>query len=78
MPITPVRTGKTGADGWSRAIKRQAIIWAHYGPKLAAVAAAAHAAGVLDDIDYAALQSAFNALPALLTAISKLAEYAGF
>lgn len=74
MPVT----GKTGADAWYKAIKRQSIVWAKYGPKLAAVAATMHGLGLLSDAEYTALQNAFSALPALLAAIAKVAQYSGF
>ncbi len=71
-------TGKTGADGFSKAVKRQALIWAHYGPKLAAVCTTMHGLGLLTDTEYAALTNAFSALPSLLSAIAKVADYSGF
>lgn len=76
--IVPHNTGKTGADAWQKAIKRQAINWQKYGPKLKGLCDVMHAAGLLDDPEYTALINAFNALPVLLTAISKVAEYSGF
>jgi hypothetical protein len=36
------------------------------------------ALGLLDDLEYTALIAAFNALPALMSAIDKVAEYSGF
>lgn len=72
------RTGRTGADAFSKAVKRQSIVWAAYGPKLTKVCQTMHTAGLLDDAEYAALLAAFNALPALLSAIAKVAEYSGF
>jgi hypothetical protein len=71
-------TGKTGADGFRKAIKRQSIIWSHYGPKLKGVCDTMKALGLLDDLEYTALIAAFNALPALMSAIDKVAEYSGF
>lgn len=71
-------TGKTGADGFAKAVKRQSIIWSHYGPKLSAVCATMHGLGLLSDAEYSALTAAFNSLPALLSAIAKVAEYSGF
>lgn len=71
-------TGRTGADGWYKALKRQSIIWSHYGPKLAAVAATMHGLGLLTDAEYTALTTSFTALPALLAAMAKVADYSGF
>lgn len=71
-------TGKTGADAFSKAVKRQSLIWAHYGPKLLGVVNTMHTAGLLDTTEYNALVAAFNALPALLSAIAKVAAYSGF
>lgn len=71
-------TGKTGADTFAGAVKKQAKIYAKYGPKLVAVCQVMHTAGLLDDTEYQALIAAFNAVPSILSAISKVAEYAGF
>lgn len=71
-------TGKTGADGFYKAVKRQSLIWAHYGPKLQAVVNTMHGLGLLTDAEAAALTAAFGSLPALLSAISKVADYSGF
>lgn len=71
-------TGKTGADGFAKAVKRQSIIWSHYGPKLRAVVVTMHGAGLLDEPEYLALIAAFDALPTLLAAIAKVAAYSGF
>lgn len=71
-------TGKTGADAFYKALKRQSIVWSHYGPKFLALVATMHTAGLLDDAEYAALNAAFTALPALLAAMAKVAAYSGF
>lgn len=71
-------TGRTGADAFSKAVKKQSQIWAKYGPKLSNVCQVMHTAGLLTDAEYAALSNAFTALPALLSAIAKVAEYSGF
>lgn len=71
-------TGKTGADGIAKALKRQVIIASHYGPKFLAVCAAMKALGLLTDPEYTAIVTAFNAWPALLSAIQKVADYSGF
>jgi hypothetical protein len=68
-------TGKTGADAFYKAVKQQQKIWTSYGPKLAAVAEVAHTAGALNATEYAALVAAFNAVPSILAAIAKLADY---
>jgi len=78
MPITPAVTGRTGADTFYKSVKKQAQIWAKYGPKLAAVAQTMHSLGLLEDAEYAALVAAFSAVPSILSAISKVAEYSGF
>ena len=70
-------TGKTGADAFAKAVKRQAIIISHYGPKLLAVCSVMHTAGLLDDAEYNALVTGINAVPALLSAIAKVAQYSG-
>lgn len=74
----PPLTGKTGADGFAKAVKRQSLIWAHYGPKLRALVVALHASGVLDTVEYTALINGFDALPTILAAIVKVAEHSGF
>ncbi len=71
-------TGRTGADAWYKSVKKQAHIWAKYGPKLAVVAQTCHSLGLLDDAEYAALVAAFSAMPQILSAIAKVAEYSGF
>jgi len=78
MPITPVVTGRTGADAFYKSVKKQAQLWAKYGPKLAAVSQTMHGLGLLDDTEYAALTAAFTAVPNILAAIAKVAEYSGF
>lgn len=70
-------TGKTGADAFARATKRQAIILAHYAPKLIGVVNSMHSLGLLTDAEQTALITAFTATPALLAAIAKVADYAG-
>lgn len=72
------KTGKTGADAFSTAVKRQSLIYAHYGPKLRAVVMTMSGAGLLTAAETAALLAAFDSLPALLAAIAKVAEYSGF
>jgi hypothetical protein len=71
-------TGKTGADAFYKNVKHQAQLWAKYGPKLAAVCQTMHTAGLLDTTEYTALIAAFNAVPAILAAIAKVADYSGF
>lgn len=71
-------TGKTGADGYYKALKRQSLIWAHYGPKLQGVVNTMHGLGLLSDAEAAALTTAFSSLPAILSAMAKVAEYSGF
>lgn len=71
-------TGKTGADGFSKAVKRQALIYSHYGPKLRALVVTMQGLGLLSTAEAAALTAAFDNLPALLSAIAKVAEYSGF
>ncbi len=71
-------TGKTGADGFYKALKRQSLIMAHFGPRFLALVNTMHSLGLLDDTDYQALTIAFNALPGLLAAAQKVAEYSGF
>lgn len=71
-------TGKTGADAFSKAVKRQALIYAHYGPKLRALVLSMAALGLLEDPEKTALLLAFDNLPAILSAIAKVADYSGF
>lgn len=70
-------TGKTGADAFFKALKRQSIVWAKYGPKLLALANTMHSLGLLLDPEYTALTTGFNALPAFFAAMEKVAEYSG-
>lgn len=70
-------TGKTGADAWYKTVKKQADIYKKYGPKLVTVVTTMEAAGLLTAAEMAALISAFSAMPALLSAIAKVAEYSG-
>lgn len=71
-------TGKTGADAFFGALKRQSIVWSHYGPKLLALASTMHGLGLLDDAEYQALVAGFNALPVFYAAMKKIADYSGF
>lgn len=71
-------TGKVGADTWAKSVKKQAEIWAKYGPKLMVVVQSMHTAGLLDEAEYTALTTAFSAVPTILSAISKVADYSGF
>lgn len=70
-------TGKTGADAWYRTLQKQAAIYKAYGPKLIAVVQVMRTAGLLDEAEYTALINGFNAVPAILSAIAKVAEYSG-
>lgn len=70
-------TGKTGADAYYQRVKKQADIYKKYGPKLIAVCQAMRAAGLLEEPEYTALITAFNAVPAILGAIAKVADYSG-
>lgn len=70
-------TGKTGADAFFKALKRQSIVWVKYGPKLIAVINTMHTAGLLLDPEYTALITALNALPAFYAAMQKVADYSG-
>lgn len=71
-------TGKTGADGFAKAVKRQSLIYAHYGPKLRALVLTMQGLGLLEAAEASALLAAFDSLPAILSAIAKVAEYSGF
>lgn len=70
-------TGKIGADTFHQAVKKQAAIYAKYGPKLVAFVKVLHDAGTLDDVEYNALLAAFAAVPGILAAIAIVAEQAG-
>lgn len=71
-------TGRTGADAYSKAVKKQAQLIAKFGPKLTTVAATCHTLGLITDAEYAALVAGFNAVPQILSAVAKVAEYSGF
>ena len=71
-------TGKTGADAFYKAVKKQAQILAHYGLKLIALAGSMHALGLLDDVEYAALTAGFTAVTNMAAALKKMADYSGF
>jgi hypothetical protein len=74
MPIT----GKTGADAFYLALKRQIIVMSHYGPKFLTLVNTMHGLGLLDETEYLALVAAFNALNTLAAAAKKVADYSGF
>lgn len=71
-------TGKTGADAFLKALKRQSIVWSHLGPKFILLCETLHTSGILLTPEYDVLIAFFNTLPAVLAAMAKVADYSGF
>lgn len=71
-------TGKTGADGIFKAIKRVAIIVSHYAPKFLAVIAVMEAGGQIQPAEATVIREFLSGLNDLLAALSKVSDYSGF
>lgn len=71
-------TGKNGSDTIYKALKKIAMEFAKFGPKLIATAAIMQAGGQLTAAEYATVVAFINSIAEALVALQKVAEYSGF
>lgn len=71
-------TGKTGADAFAKALKRQQLVLAHYAAKMDIVIGLAVTAGAISSAEATLIHAYITALQAAAAAVVKLAEFSGF
>lgn len=71
-------TGKTGADAIMKTIKRQAIVYQKYAPRLTALIVTMQGLGLLTAGEAALAQAYIEAIVQMGVIFTKISDYSGF